>query len=100
MVEVTYSNYARKSLKKIPQNYQSKIVTVIDTDLKENPLQNSILSGYQNLRSHKNKILPYRIIYRVRHNQEIEILNIDIVQIGHRKDVYDKLKRIKHIDES
>ncbi|MCH9843985.1 MAG: type II toxin-antitoxin system RelE/ParE family toxin [Alphaproteobacteria bacterium] len=98
MTEVVYSNHARKSLKKIPENYQGKIVKVINVDLKANPYQNEILKNSQKYRRHKNNILPYRIIYRVRHNQEIEILNI--VLIGHRKDVYDKLKRIKHIDET
>ncbi len=98
MTEIIYSNDARKSLKKILQNHQNKIAKAIEVDLKTNPLQNSILSGYQNLRSHKNKVAPYRIIYRISNNQEIEILNI--VLIGHRKNVYDKLKRIKHSDES
>ena len=98
MTDIIYSNDARKSLKRIPQKSKDKITEIIRSDLKENPLQNSVLSGYQNLRSHKNKVAPYRIIYRISNNQEIEILNI--VLIGHRKDVYDKLKRIKHIDES
>ena len=98
MTPIIYSNDARKSLKKIPQNHQNKIAKAIEVDLKENPLQNNVLSGYQNLRSHKNKILPYRIIYRISNNQEIEILNI--VLIGHRKNIYDKLKRIKHNDEA
>ncbi|MCH9853559.1 MAG: type II toxin-antitoxin system RelE/ParE family toxin [Alphaproteobacteria bacterium] len=98
MTEVVYSNYAKKSLKKIPQNYKNKIVKAIDVDLKANPYQNGVLKNSQEYRRHKNNILPYRIIYRVSDNQEIEILNI--VLIGHRKDVYDKLNRIKQSDES
>ena len=98
MTEIIYSNYARKSLKKILQNYQNKIAKVIEVDLKANPFQNPVLKNSHSYRRHKNKVSPYRIIYKINNNHEIEILNI--VLIGHRKDVYDKLKRIKHSDET
>ncbi len=92
MTEIVYSQDARKSLKKIPQNYQKRIAKAIEVDLKANPLQNPMLKNSGDYRRHKNKVAPYRIIYRISNHQAIEILNI--VLIGHHKNIYDKLKRI------
>ena len=92
MTEAIYSDSAKKSLKKIPQNYRDKIIEIIDTDLKANPFQNDILKNTPKLRRHKKNIGNYRIIYMILDDETIDVL--DILLIGHRKDIYQKMKRI------
>ncbi len=92
MTEAIYSVSAKKSLKKIPQSYQNKIIKAIEVDLKANPFQNSVLINSQAYRRHKKNIGNYRIIYIILDDEKIDIL--DILLIGHRKDIYQKMKRL------
>lgn len=82
MFHLLYTDRALKSLKKIPQKDQGKILKAI-AGLKRNPyegkkLQGSLL-GLMSLR-----VWPYRVIYGL-HKKTI---TITIFNIGHRQGVY------------
>lgn len=73
---------AAKSLKKIPQPDQLRIIEAIDL-LKEHPSAGSVLKGeFSGLR--RIRVGMYRVIYEVRDN----LLTILVVRIGHRRDIY------------
>ncbi len=93
MTEIVYSKDADKSLDKIPQNYRDKITRIIHDDLKSNPYQNDILKNTRAYRRHKKNIGNYRIIYMILDDEKIDIL--DILLIGHRKNIYQKMKRLR-----
>lgn len=82
MFQVEISKQAQKSLVKLPQKLQERIARKIDTLIK-NPFQGSKLEGkwtdYYCVR-----VWPYRIIYSIYKNKLI----IQVVSIGHRREVY------------
>ena len=75
---------AQKSLSKIPEPFQTKIINVIRS-LVENPrpIKSKKLVGRNGLRI---RIGNYRVIYEINKN-EITIL---VLHIGHRKNIYKK----------
>lgn len=83
MYEIIFRNPAKRFLKKLDSHDQKGILDKIEK-LKYNPELGKplvgILSGLWKLRYDK-----YRIIYQIK-NQELIIL---VLNIGHRKNVYD-----------
>ncbi len=79
---VHLSSTAVKALKKIPQKDQLRIAGVIEL-LAENPLPSkaSKLSGREGYRVRSGN---YRVIYTFERNQ-LEVL---VIKIGHRRDIY------------
>jgi mRNA interferase RelE/StbE len=79
---VHLSSNAVKALKKIPQKDQLRIAGVIEL-LAENPLppKASKLSGREGYRVRSGN---YRVIYTFERNQ-LEVL---VIKIGHRRDIY------------
>ena len=72
-----------KSLKKINEPYYSKIKTAI-LNLAKNPRPN----GYKQLKGRDGfriRVADYRIIYDIFE----DILQVDVIDLGHRKDVYE-----------
>jgi len=79
---VYLSSTAAKALKKIPQKDQLRIAGVIEL-LAENPLppKTTKLSGREGYRVRSGN---YRVIYTFERNQ-LEVL---VIKIGHRRDIY------------
>ncbi|MBL7697596.1 MAG: type II toxin-antitoxin system RelE/ParE family toxin [Chitinophagaceae bacterium] len=83
---VVLTQTAEKELRRLPSQVIEKIVTVLRS-LEENPRPAGCkkLKGYKNL--WRVRVGDYRLIYAI----EEVIMLIDVREIGHRKDIYDKL---------
>lgn len=83
---VVLTQTAEKELRRLPSKVIEKIVTVLKS-LEENPRPAGCkkLKGYKNL--WRVRVGDYRLIYAIK---EV-IMLVDVREIGHRKDIYDKL---------
>lgn len=81
--QIEIKKVAQKFLKQIPQKNALKIMDAID-ELANDPFP----PGYKKLKYTENeyriRIGDYRVIYSINNNELI----IEIIKIGHRKDVY------------
>lgn len=78
---------ARKELRRVPSEYNATIMSKIQHLAYEpKPHGYEKLSGFDD--RYRIRHSDYRIIYSI----EQQILTIEIIKIGHRKDVYKKLK--------
>ena len=74
---------AQKSLAKIAEPFQTKIINKI-YDLSENPYYNTKkLTGRD---AYRIRVGNYRIIYEINNNELIVL----VINIGHRKEIYTK----------
>ena len=83
--KIVFKKSAFKEYKKLPKQYKAKINEVLEI-LQINPL-NEIL----NIRKIQNKSHYYRIRignYRVVYSLQKRRLIVEIIRVGHRKDVY------------
>ena len=81
--KVTLMPRAIKALEKINEPYYSNIKTAIYS-LSDNPRPN----GYRKLKGrlgYRLRIADYRIIYSINDNELI----VNVINIGHRKDIYE-----------
>ncbi|MDD4967858.1 MAG: type II toxin-antitoxin system RelE/ParE family toxin [Paludibacter sp.] len=83
MYKVVLTKSAEKELIKVPKVYSKNIIKHLK-DLINNPrpIGCKKLSGYDNI--YRIRIGMYRIVYRI----EDDILYIEVIKIGHRKNVY------------
>jgi mRNA interferase RelE/StbE len=83
---VVLTQTAEKELQRLPVKTIEKIVLVLKS-MEEDPRPHGCkkLKGYKNL--WRVRVGDYRIIYAI----EDVILFVDVREIGHRKDIYDKL---------
>ena len=84
MYEILFSETALKHLKKLPQNIQKRVVSVLER-IKVRPyafLRKLVVSPYFRLR-----VGDYRVILDVRKEQLI----IFVIEVAHRKKIYKKL---------
>ena len=83
-VELTRT--AEKELYKLPSGVVEKIVVVLQSLQNEpRPVSCKKLKGYKDL--WRIRIGNYRIVYAIND----VILLVDVREVGHRKDIYDKL---------
>ncbi len=83
MYQLVIDRYAQKQLGKIPPPHFNRIVKAIQ-ELADNPRP----AGYRKLTGRPG----YRIRtgnYRVIYNIEDKILTVFVIDIGHRKEIYD-----------
>lgn len=81
--QIAIKKSAIKSLAKIPEPYFSSLKEAIYS-LAENPRP----LGYKKLKgrdAYRIRVSDYRIIYEI----EDSILSIEVIAIGHRKDIYE-----------
>lgn len=83
MYNITFKRSTVKELKKIPQNEQIKILKAINS-LSENPHPNGHKKLIGGDIAFRIRIGNYRVIYNVYENE----LVIEVIRIGHRKNVY------------
>lgn len=83
MYQLVIDRYAQKQLGKIPPPYFNRIVKAVN-DLAQNPRPNGYikLTGRAGFRI---RVGDYRVIYNI----EDRILTIFIIDIGHRKNIYE-----------
>jgi len=81
--EIYLGRAADRELRRLPEDAQRRIVAEIE-QLAFGPRPHGVvkLSGDDNL--WRIRIGPYRVVYEI-HDREIEIL---VLRIGHRKDIY------------
>lgn len=83
MYQLRIEKSVQKTLEKIDEPYYSKIKTAI-LNLAYNPRP----QGYKKLKGRDGfriKVAHYRIIYDIFDN----ILSVDVIDLGHRKDIYE-----------
>ena len=82
LYSLNFSKQALKELEKINEPYYTNIKQAI-ANLTENPRP----QGYKKLKGrdgYRIRVINYRIIYNIFDNELI----IDIIRLGHRKDIY------------
>ena len=83
MYKINFDKKVVKDLKKIAPTEQIKILNAIENKLSQDPYIGKRLAGNLS-KFHKYRIGNYRIIYTIHE----DIVEIEIIKIGHRKDVY------------
>ena len=87
MYKITLDKKVLKDLKNIDKKDQVKIVDIIENRLAKDPFIGKRLAG--NLSDfYRYRFKNYRIIYLIFKDK----IEIEIIKIGHRKDVYKKNK--------
>jgi len=83
MYKIVFQKSAGKALERLPGSAPERILFKINA-LKENPRPQGVkkLAGSENL--YRIRIRDYRVIYSIFEG----VLIIEILRIGHRKDVY------------
>lgn len=85
MYKVTIDKKVIKDLKKINTKEQIKIIDTIENKIAKEPFNGKRLVG--NLSDfYRYRVGSYRIVYLIFGNK----IEIEIIKIGHRKDVYHK----------
>jgi len=83
MYQVLISKTARKQLQELPKAIANNISQKIDTLSKDpRPEGCKKLQGSQD--DYRVRVGDYRIVYRI----ENKMLIVEVIRIGHRKDVY------------
>jgi mRNA interferase RelE/StbE len=83
MYKITFTKLAFKELSKIPEPYYGNIKSaIIQLSINPRPVGSKKLKGRDGYRI---RIGNYRVIYEIFDTELI----IDIINIGHRKDIYD-----------
>jgi len=84
---VEFSPSSSKYLKKLNKVTQNLLFKKIE-DLQDNPLPNGVKKLSASIGFYRIRVLDYRIIYSL-NNSRLEIL---VIKIGHRSDVYKRLE--------
>jgi len=82
MYKVRVERKAQKQLAKISEPYYTKIKSAI-LGLAKNP-NPPVCKQLKGRQSYRIRVGQYRIIYEIRQ----EVLQIDVIAVGHRKDFY------------
>jgi mRNA interferase RelE/StbE len=82
---VEWKASAVKDLRKLPQESVARILAAVEA-LKEDPFPHGSKKLVGSRSSYRIREGVYRVLYTVAQ----ELLIIEIVKVGHRKDVYDK----------
>ncbi len=84
MYEIVLDKKVLKDLKKIDKKDRKKIIETIEKKIAKNPYTGKRLLG--NLSNfYRYRVGDYRIIYSIFDDR----IEIEIIKIGHRKDVYE-----------
>ncbi|MBI9085001.1 MAG: type II toxin-antitoxin system RelE/ParE family toxin [Desulfobacterales bacterium] len=84
--EIRWKQSAGKELKKLPQSAIGKILSEVEALVNEPIPVNAVkLSGAKH--TYRIRVGNYRLVYNVLNR----ILTIEVIRVGHRKDVYRNL---------
>jgi mRNA interferase RelE/StbE len=81
--KVEWKRSAIKELEKLPRPMISKIVSAVD-NLSSNPFPHGVRKLMGTESSYRIRLGDYRVLYTVAEKRLI----IEIIRVGHRKDVY------------
>ena len=81
--KVVWKRSAKKELKKLPKDIIVNIISTVES-LKNEPRPVGIKKLVGTQHTYRQRIGNYRIVYSI----ENELLVIEVVRVGHRKDVY------------
>ncbi len=81
--KVVWKSSATKELRKLPSNVIIRILDTVDK-FSEDPFPSGIRKLHGSNHTYRARIGDYRIIYSVR----TSILIVEIVRVGHRKNIY------------
>ena len=81
---IIISPRAKKQLKKIPAFYQDRIIARTEA-LADNPYIGKKLEGKLS-QYYAIRVWPYRIVYLIKN----KLLIVEVILIGHRKDIYQR----------
>jgi mRNA interferase RelE/StbE len=86
LYKIEWKRSATKELRQLPKNAIQKALSIVET-LTNNPHPNASkkLSGTDN--TYRIRFGDYRIIYNVMD----QVLIIEVIRVGHRKDIYRNL---------
>lgn len=84
--EIRWKRSAAKELKKLPQPVVGRILLSVAA-LAENPIPPNAVKLSGAVHTYRLRIGDYRLIYDVLSR----VLTIEVIRVGHRKDVYRKL---------
>lgn len=86
MYKIEWKQSAKKELKKLKKAVIPRIIKAVESlSINPHPTGSRKLQGSEHL--YRVRLGDYRIVYSV----ENKILLIEIIRIGHRKDIYRKL---------
>ena len=85
--KIHWKKSAVKELKKLERAFIPKILEVIE-NLAENPYPAGTKKLQSSEHTYRLRVGDYRVVYSVKETQVI----IEIIRIGHRKDIYKGLK--------
>jgi len=83
---VEFKKSAAKTLRKLPQSFQKRIIDKI-SEIENSPPPSVETKLKGNNPFHRIRVGDYRIIYEIQN----DILVILVIKIGHRKDIYKHL---------
>ena len=83
---VEFKKSAAKTLRKLPQSVQKRIIDKL-SEIENSPPPSVETKLNGNIPFHRIRVGDYRIIYEIQN----DILVILVVKIGHRKDIYKHL---------
>jgi mRNA interferase RelE/StbE len=84
--EIFIEKKAEKDLRRLPKNYQNKIIQKI-LNLKDNPKSIAIRKITSSENYYRIKVGDYRIIYEINYKEK----RINIFRVRHRKEAYRNL---------
>jgi mRNA interferase RelE/StbE len=84
--QLSFSDKALKSLKKIPKSDSERIISALE-DLALDP---DIKANVKRLTNHPEAVFRLRVgNYRVLYDKHDTVLIIAVIDVGHRKDIYE-----------
>ncbi len=88
LYKIEWKKSAVKELKKLDKKIIPRIINAVEL-LSESPIPNKCKKLIGSEHIYRIRIGDYRIIYSIENN----LLLIEIIRIGHRKDIYKKNKK-------
>jgi len=84
---VTWSPKSKKRLKKLEQRITISIIRKVE-EIKTNPLH--FLERLTNIKAFKLRVGNYRVIIDLKEDKN----ELDVITLGHRKDIYKEIQRL------
>jgi mRNA interferase RelE/StbE len=81
--KIEWKRSAVKELEKLPRPMISKIVSAVD-NLSANPFPQGVRKLVGTEGTYRIRIGDYRVLYNINENRLI----VEVIRVGHRKDVY------------
>ena len=81
--QIEWKRSAMKELEKLPRPMISRIVSAVD-NLSSNPYLEGVRKLAGSEYSYRSRVGDYRVLYNIIRNR----LVVEIIRVGHRKDIY------------